>query len=177
MVDPQREVASNEIIAKGFLNTLLPIFSWFVSQLSVALFGCRLVMVFRNPTKGYVRQVIDSWGEGNFEFSCAEILAFQTASGRRRARKKLKKAWRPFFRQLAKSPQCAYVRHRFKEIFGEIPPKAVAVYDIAEADKKVNEQFTTYNQEDVLEMFPPDKILGPSLIKPVFSELGEEGYW
>lgn len=55
------------------------------------------------------------------------------------------------------------MRDRFNEIFGEIPPKAVAVYDIAEADKKVNEQFTTYNREDVLEMFPPDKTLGPSL--------------
>ena len=84
---------------------------------------------------------------------------------------------RPLFRQSAKSPECAYMRHRFKEIFGEIPPKAVAVYDIAKADKKVNEQFTTSNREDVLEMFPPDKTLGPSLIKPVFSELGEEGYW
>jgi len=175
-MDAGREDSMN-LVVDLFTSMLLPFFSWCLCQLASATLGCKLTLVLRHPSKAFKQRVYHSWVEDNLEFSCAEILAFQTASGRRRSRKKLKKAMRPLFRQSAKSPECVYMRDQFEEIFGEIPPKAVAVYNIAEADKKVNEQFTPSNREDVLEMFPPDKTLGPSLIKPVFSELGEEEYW
>ncbi len=139
---------SMNLVVDLFTSMLLPFSSWWLCQLASATLGCKLTLVLRHPSKAFKQRVYHSWVEDNLEFSCAEILAFQTASGRRRARKKLKKAIRPLFRQSAKSPECVYMRDRFKEIFGEIPPKAVAVYDIAETDKEVNEQFTTYNRED-----------------------------
>lgn len=175
-MDASRE-DSMDLVVDLFTSMLLSFFSWCLCQLASATLGCKLTLVLRHPSRAFKQRVYHSWVEGNLLFSCDEIVALTRASGKRRARKKLKKAMRPFFRQLAKSPECAYMRDRFKEIFGEIPPKAVAVYDIAKADKKVNEQFIASNREDVLEVFPPDRTLGPSLIKPVFSELGEDGYW
>lgn len=157
-MDDRQKEPIDPVIIDWFTNTLLPFFSWLLSQLSLALFDCKLAVIFRHPTLAYKRAVTDSWVEGNFVFSCAEILSFTTASGRRRARKKLKAEMRPFFRQLAESPECAYIRHRFREIArensSEIPDKATVAYDITEVDKRIDEQFTAYTRQDILETFP-----------------------
>ena len=107
-MDDRQKEPIDPVIIDWFTNTLLPFFSWLLSQLSLALFDCKLTVIFRHPTLAYKRAVTDWWADNNFEFSCAEILSFTTASGRRRPRKKLKAELRPGFRQLAKSPECAY---------------------------------------------------------------------
>jgi hypothetical protein len=181
MADPQQEAASNEIIVKGFLDTLLPFFSWCVSQLSVALFGCNLVVVFRNPTKGYVRQMIDSWVGGNSLFSCAEILSFQTASGRHRARKKLKKILAPFFRELRRKPEWIRLRRAvLGKLQAQMPDKSATLprrmrleLDLGEIEERRIMDFSSYSRGDILDKFPIDTIVKDGFASRINLEVGD----
>jgi hypothetical protein len=76
-IDYIREKPSEEIIAILFTNTLIPFFSWCLGQLSMALLGCKLILIMHHPTKAYIGRVVDSWVKDNQLFSCSEILGFQ----------------------------------------------------------------------------------------------------
>lgn len=161
-MDDNQQEKIDTIIIDGFIKTLMPFFSWFLCRVSLAMFDIRLTLVLQHPTTVWRNRVVDTWVKNNQLFSCAEILSFTTASGRRHARKKLKRILAPFFRELAKSSECAYIRHRFGEIAREnsreIPDEATVVYDMSEANKRIDEQFTAYVRQDILETFAPYEV-------------------
>lgn len=173
----RQEETINQIIVNVVTNTLLPFFSWFLCQLSWAMCGCKWTILLRHPSMAYEEQVMDSWGD---QFSLGEILSFQTASGRRRYRKRLKKMMAPFLHDLRRSQECILGRRRFGEKLnqlaeevGEIPRKATIEFDIANADKRIDEQFSSYSLNDVLDTFPIGKTVENSLRKRIASEVGD----
>ena len=183
-MDYMREKTPEEIIDILFTNTLIPFFSWCLCQLSSVLLGCKLILVLRHPTKAYIERVSDSWVKHNQLFSCSEILDFEKASGRRRGRKKLKKIYAPFFHNLKRSPECSFFRHRFHEELnrlwetaGEIPPmiphKVVKQFDIEEIEKRRNEEFDSFSEEDILDTFPVHQTAKPGLASRIMSEVGD----
>ena len=165
-MDDRQEETINPIIIDGFTNTLLPVFSWFLSRLLSGILGCKLTVVLLHPTTKYRDRVAGTWVENNWLFSCSEILSFETASGRRRGRKKLRKLLRPFFREMKRSREWLLFRHRFQEKWNRlkgtssddrpptIPPKARIEIDIAKLEKRRDEQVTAYSQDDILSAFP-----------------------
>ena len=185
MDDGQEETIS-PIIIDGFTNTLLPVFSWFLSRLFSGILGCKLTVVLLHPTAAYRDRVADTWVKNNQLFSCAEVLkmSFQTASGRRRCRKKLKKLLTPFFREMNRSPECLLFKHRFQEKWNRladtvngIPPEIPrkVIYDIGEIEKRMDKEFSSYSSEDILDTFPPGETIKPRLVSRVVSEVGDYG--
>jgi hypothetical protein len=180
MDDPQEETDCL-VITDGFVRALLPFFSWYVSQLSWAMLGCKLTLVLRHPTDAYKRLVRDSWVEGNFLFSCAEILSFATASGRRRARKKLKKIFAPFFRELSRRPEAIFVRHtlqaklqsKMPDGCPSIPRRTRMELDLGEIEERRIRDFSSYSREDILETFTIEETVPPSLTARIESEVGD----
>jgi len=185
-MDDRQEETIDPIIVDGFTNTLIPFFSWCLSQFSLALLGCKLILVLRHPTTAYRERVVDSWVKRNELFSCSEILGFQTSSGRRRCRKKLKKILRPFFRKMSRSQECILLRHRLQEEWSrlaeivngippEIPRKVVKQYDIDEIEKRRDKEFGNFSAEDLLDTFPIGQTVKPHLVSHVISEVGDYG--
>ncbi len=182
-MDDTRPVDAEEIITSAFVKTLLPFFSWCCQQLCSALFGCKLTLVLFHPTSAYIDKVKDSWINNNQLFSCAEILSFQTASGRQRCRKKLKKILSPLFRELKRSRE---IRLRFQEqwyrlaekiggVTPEIPRNSIKKLDIAEMEKKIDKEFSSFSSEDIFDTFPLGKTVEPRLVKLIKSEVGDYG--
>lgn len=184
MNDRQKEPIS-PVIVDLFTNTLLPFFSWLVGQFSGIMLGCKLTLVLRYPDSAYKRVVRESWVEGDDLFSPAEILAFQTASGRRRARKKLKKRFAPFFREMNRSPECLLFKQRFQEKLNrlreavsdetphKIPPKARIEIDIAEREEGMS-RLLSHSRDDIVSAFPVGSTLADdNLRKRVASEVDD----
>ena len=184
-MDDSQEETVCPVITDGFVRTLLPFFSWYVSQLSWAMFGCKLMLVLRHPNSAYKKGVIESWVEGNFLFSCTEILSFQTASGRRRCRNKLKKLLRPFFRETKRSREWLLFRHRFQEKWNRlketssderppaIPPKVRIQIDIGKMQERRDKEFGNYRADDILDSFPIGSTLEDKVVKRVQSEVDD----
>jgi len=180
-MDNCQEETARLVINDGFLRTLIPFFSWCVSQLCSAILGYELTLVLRHPNNTYKNRVINSWVEGNFLFSCAEILSFTTASGRRRARKKLKKILAPFFRELSRRPEAIFVRRtlqgklqaKMSDGRPSIPRRARFELDLGEIEESRTRDFSGYSPEDILETFPIDETVPPRLTARVESEVGD----
>ena len=130
--------------------------------------------------------MVDLWEKGN-QFSCGEeVVSFLRTSGRRRYRERWKKKMIPFFRETRNRPECLLLRSRFQEKWNtlretddKIPPdlpcKVTKQFDIAESDRKRNEEFCSYSLEDVLDTFPVDRTVEPRLVSRVLSEVGDYG--
>jgi len=183
MDDKHRETIDPFII-DGFTDTLIPFFSWTLRQFTSAMFGCKLTLVLRNPTKAYKQRVMDSWGKGD-QFSCEEILNFDKALVRRRCRLKLKQIMAPFFRELRGSPECIFMRDRFQEEWNrlaqtvkgiplKIPPKVTLQVDIAKIEKKRDEEFCSYSSEDISATFPIGATLEDRVARHIKPEV--DGY-
>jgi len=183
-MDDKQQETKKPIIIDGFTDTLLPFFSWFLSQFLSGMLGCKLTSVLLHPTATYRNLIADTWVKNNQLFSPAEVLSFDRASGRRRGRKKLKKLFGPFFREMKRSPECLLFKHRFQEKWNklreavsdeiplEIPPKARIEIDIAKLEKRMDEQLTAYSRDDILEAFPKGSTLTKrELKKRVASEV------
>lgn len=165
------------VIVDWFTKTLLPIFSWLLSQLVSGVIGREITMVLLHPTTLFMSMVAGTWVENNELFSCAEILSFEKASGRRRGRKKLRKLLRPFFREMNGSPECLLFKQRFQEKLNklreavgdetppEIPPNSRIEIDIAEIEKRRDESFTAYSQDDIVSVFPIGSTLADDNLK------------
>ena len=171
-------------IVDGFTRTLLPIFSWLVSRYFSATFGYKLTVVLLHPTMRYRDQVAHTWVENNQLFSCAEILNFQTASGRRRGRKKLRRELRPFLREMESSKEFFLFKRHFQEKWDMlnktvdnkiptiIPHKTRIEIDLTKLDIRNDEQLITYGQEAILEAWPEGSTLADeNLRKRVVSEV------
>lgn len=175
------------VIIDWFTKTLLPVFSWLLSRLFSAALGCKLTVVLLHPTTRYRDQVARTWVENDELFSCAEILSLQTASGRRRGRKKLMKKLRPLLRKMKRSQEFLLFKRRFQEkwdtlrktVDDKIPtailPKARIEIDIAKLEERRDEPFTAYSPDDILSVFPVGSTLADdNLRKRVLSEV--DGY-
>ena len=165
-MDDRKKQTIDPVIVDWFIKTLLPTFSWLLSRLFSVALGFKLTVVFLHPTARYRDRVARTWVENNQLFSCAEILSFQTASGRRRSRRNLRKLFGPFLREIKRSREWLLFRHRFQEKWNklreavcdetppEIPPNSRIEIDIAEQEKKRGEQLSPYSQDDILSVFP-----------------------
>ena len=168
------------VFVDWFTNTLLPFFSWIVGQLSGIMLDCKLTLVLRYPDSAYKRAVRESWVEDDL-FSPTEILAFQTASGRRRARKKLKGIWAPFLRELRSRPEWILFRHavqgklraQMPDGSPSIPPRAKFELDLGEIEQRRTRDFSSYSREDILETFLIDETVPSSLTARIESEVGD----
>jgi len=165
MDDRQKEPV-DPVIVDWFTNTLLPIFSWFLSRLFSGIVDCKVTVVLLHPSTLFKNRVACTWVENNQLFSCAEVLSFQTASGRRRSRRNLRKLFGPFLREIKRSREWLLFRHHLQEKWNklreavcdetppEIPPNSRIEIDIAEQEKKRGEQLSPYSQDDILSVFP-----------------------
>ena len=170
------------LIADGFARTLLPLFTWYVAQLSSAMLGCKLTVVLRCPTPAYKHAMMESCGKGDL-FSCREILSFQTASGRRRAREALKRELAPLLRELGTTEGCRLTRHRFQEEWSrlakeanrpvEVPHALVVDINLAEMEARRSGEIGSYSREDISDTFPIDRVVKPRLIRRVGREVGD----
>lgn len=182
----EKQRAIDSIIVNGFTNTLLPIFSWLISQLFSDFLENQTIIVLLNPTFAYRERIRNAWVDDNDIFSCAEILSFQTASGRRHGRLKLRNIFAPFLREIKKNPEWFLFKNCFRKKLTEltaksdgssfeIPLKARIEIDIAEMEKTANKQLGVYGTDDVLESFPKAMTLTESELKARVREEFEDG--
>ncbi|MBI4303012.1 MAG: hypothetical protein HY665_01540 [Chloroflexi bacterium] len=153
------------------------------SRISDAMLGCKLIVIFRHPTKAYEHQVMEYWRKGDL-FSCQEISDFKTASGRRRARKRLMKNVVPLFRELKKSEGCGLFRSRFQEEWNRlakmsgkipdpIPDKVIREVDFAEIEQRRTEEVNNFSPADISDMFPVGQTVKPRLVGGLRRDIGD----
>jgi hypothetical protein len=169
-------------IPNGFARTLVPFFTWCVSQFSSAILGCSFILVLRQPSATFKHQIMASWGRSDL-FSALEIADFDRPSVRRRCRKRLQKLINPMYRELRHSPECLRLRDRFrKELIRlaqesdqwfEMPKKIMFTINITEIEEARSREIASYSTKDITDTFPLTKIVKPALVKQVNSDVGD----
>jgi len=185
-MDDRQEEAIEETVVNAVTATVLPLLSWCLRQFAWAMFGCKLTLILRHPTKEYRQLVVDLWDNGNQFSSGEEVVSFLRTSGRRHYRKRWKKNMIPFFREMRNRPECLLLRRRFQEKWNtlhetnykippELPRKVTKEFDIADMEKRRNEEFCNCSRDDILDTFPIDQTVRPRMVNRVVSEVGNYG--